>query len=462
MQFGGQRTDMNLKPIGRAQSVLIRMTNDHLPDPSSVLVTGITPQKTIANGITEADFLKMFYEEIALPDTIFCGYNSVRFDDEFIRYLHYRNFYDPYEWHYKDGRSRWDLLDVVRMTRALRPDGFNWPQDKTGKAVNNLELLTSVNKIKHNNAHDALSDTLALIAIAKKLKTMHPKLFDYLLRMRDKKKVAKLVDGGQPFTYTSGKYQSEYEKTTIAVKIASHPNRSGALVYDLRYDPKPFIKMDTPEIVDCWVWRPKPGEENNAKAQIQFPVKSLLFNRCPAVAPISVLDEDSQKRLQIEVARAKDNLKKLTGQKQFVSNVIKALGELDKRRQESQKATIQSVDAKLYEGFFSDEDHALMKTIHKKTTASLASVQFEMFKDKRLQALWVPYLARNFPSVLSSTQLADWEKYRTKYLMDGPDSRLTVYFNKIAEMRANPPLDKSKQSLLEDLQLYGESLLPAV
>jgi exodeoxyribonuclease-1 len=124
MQFGGQRTDLQLKPLGEPVNVLIKMTDDVLPDPGAVLVTGITPQATLADGISEAEFLKLFHEQVATPDTIFVGFNNVRFDDEFMRYLHYRNFYDPYEWQWQDGRSRWDLLDVVRMMRALRPEGI--------------------------------------------------------------------------------------------------------------------------------------------------------------------------------------------------------------------------------------------------------------------------------------------------------------------------------------------------
>src|SRR3990167_9631164 len=459
MQFGGQRTDMNLKPIGEPHNVLIKMTNDQLPDPFSVLLTGITPQQTLENGITEVEFLKMFHDQIALPDTIFCGYNSVRFDDEFMRYLHYRNFYDPYEWHYKDGRSRWDLLDVVRMTRALRPKGFAWPKDKDGKATNTLELLTKLNNIKHNNAHDALGDTKAVIAFASKLKTAQPKLFDFLLVMRSKDKVAELVNRGEPFVYTSGKYQSEFEKTTIAVKIANHPNRAGALVYDLRYDPEPYMKMKPEKIAELWAWHPKPNEAEKTSEPVRFPVKTLLYNRCPAVAPLSVLDDDSQKRLHITVDQTEKNCEKLTGQKEFINNILKALNELDKNREAKQKPEEQSVDAKLYDGFFADQDRRLMKTVQNKTTDSITTIKSDMFKDKRLQALWPLYVARNFPSNLSSEQYEEWEKYRTKYLMEGKDGRRANYFNKIAELRTDPTIDKSKLSLLEDLQLYGESLL---
>ena len=212
MQFAGQRTDMNLNPIGDPHNVLIRLSDDVVPEPDAILITGITPQQTISEGVHEAEFLKIFHDEIAIPGTIFVGYNSVRFDDEFMRFLNYRNFYDPYEWQYTDGKSRWDLLDVVRMTRALRPEGIEWPVDSKGSPTNRLELLTKVNGIAHEAAHDALSDVYAVIELSRLIKQKQPKLFEYLLKLRDKKAVAALAEEGQPFLYTSGKYPMSSRK----------------------------------------------------------------------------------------------------------------------------------------------------------------------------------------------------------------------------------------------------------
>ena len=190
MQFAGQRTNFNLEPVGEPVNLLIKLNDDTLPSPDAIMVTHILPQETVASGLSEAEFCKVVSEEIFTPNTIVCGYNSVRFDDEHMRYLFWRNFYDPYEWQWKDGRSRWDLLDVVRMVRALRPEGVVWPvkvDPETGakKAANKLELLSKLNKIAHEKAHDALSDVEALISLARLLRDKQPQIFNYLLKMRD-------------------------------------------------------------------------------------------------------------------------------------------------------------------------------------------------------------------------------------------------------------------------------------
>ena len=274
MQFGGQRTDMNLKPIGKPVKSVIKLTPDVLPSPDAILITGITPQQTLADGLTEAEFLKFFYKEVVRPDTIFLGFNSIRFDDEFMRFLLYRNFYDAYEWQWQDGCSRWDLLDAMRMTRALRPEGIKWPFAPDGKPANRLEFLTGVNKLAHSDAHDALNDVLATIEVARLLRNKQPDMFDYLLKQRDKKAVRELVVKGAPFVYTSGRYSSEFLHTTAVVLLSKHPNGRDALVYDLRFDPTPFAKMSVDELAEAWRFTKDPDA-------VRLPVKTLKVQPLP-------------------------------------------------------------------------------------------------------------------------------------------------------------------------------------
>lgn len=452
MQFAGQRTDMDLNPIGEPHNVLIRLSDDVVPEPDAILITGITPQQTISEGIHEAEFLKLFHEEAAIPGTIFVGYNSVRFDDEFMRFLHYRNFYDPYEWQYTDNKSRWDLLDVVRMTRALRPDGIEWPVDSKGKPTNRLELLTKVNNISHIGAHDALSDVNAVVDLARLIRQKQPDLFEYLLKLRDKKAVAALVEKGQPFIYSSGKYPSEFEKTTAVVSIAKHPKRQGVLVYDLRHDPTPFIKMSVAELAEAWRWKrddPSP----------RLPIKTMQYNRCPAVAPLGVLDENSKKRLQLSLKTIESNLKKLKTA-ELVPKVLEALEILDKQQQTSLLQDELDVDARLYDNFFSDTDKTNSRVVRAADANELSSLQLE-FKDDRLEALLPLYKARNFPKTLTDEERVNWEQFRQRKLLGGKqNSRLARFFNRLAELAEQTNLSQRDQYLLEELQLYGQSIVP--
>ncbi|RYZ79186.1 MAG: exodeoxyribonuclease I, partial [Proteobacteria bacterium] len=274
MQFAGIRTDTDFNPIGEPYNVLVALNDDTLPSPEALLVTGITPQQTVTDGYTEAQFARLLIDEVFTENTVAIGFNNIRFDDEFVRHLFWRTFNDPYEWCWKNGRGRWDLLDVVRMVRALRPDGIVWPE-VDGKASNRLELLTKENGIDHLKAHDALSDVEALIAVTKLIRDKQPQMYKYLFSVRDKKAVKNLVnlDDKKPFVYTSGRYDAEHAKTTVAFPLT--PGKNGnVIVYDLRYDPSAVVDLSVDELKKklnaSW-------EERNADGFVKVPVKELQY-----------------------------------------------------------------------------------------------------------------------------------------------------------------------------------------
>ena len=453
MQFAGQRTDMNLKPVGKPDNILVKMTPDVLPEPDAVLVHGITPQQTIGEGVTEPEFAKYLTSKVFVPDTIAVGYNNIRFDDEFVRFTLWRNFTDAYEWQWKDGRSKWDLLDVVRMLRALRPEGIKWPFASDGKPSNRLEDISQVNKLEHASAHDALSDVTAVIAVANLIKTRQPKLFDYLLRLRDKNKVAALVAAGQPFVYTSGRYPAEYEKTTIAVIVAPDPNKNAALVYDLRIDPDDFTKLSPAELAKLWGTRGKEAP--------YFPVKTISYNRCPAIAPRSVLDAKSAARLKIDTAKIDANFAKLQKAQDFGDKLIAALEIVQPKPQAQAVIDRQKVDEMLYDGFVNDADKTKLRVVRAATAETLADLQLD-FADERLKLLLPLYKARNYPKSLNRAEQEQWASFRRQRLLGGGEnSPAARFFKRLAELGKRKDLSKPDRYLLEELNLYGQSLVPA-
>jgi exodeoxyribonuclease-1 len=452
MQFAGQRTDMNLKPIGDPVNVLIKLSPDVLPDPDAVLITGITPQLTLSDGITEAQFLKLFYEQVVKPGTIFVGYNSIRFDDEFMRFLNYRNFYDAYEWQWRD-TSRWDLLDMVRMTRALKPDGVKWPFAPDGKPTNRLGFLTSVNKLGHEKAHDALSDVNATIAVAQLIQEKQPQLFQYLLEARKKDKVKQVVDSAKPFMYASGRYSGEFLHTTAAVLLGKHSERDYALVYDLRVDPEPFLKMSVEEIIEAWKWSKDPEH-------VRLPVKTLKYNRCPAVAPGIPKDKETLERLSLSLGTVTQNWRKVSAAKDFVKNIFEAVSRMDEAREQAQVALVDdalTVDERLYDGFLDSGDSSAMRAFRAAKPSEMHEIKF---KDSRLKSLAPLYKARNFPDSLSDEERTVWDEFiASKLFAGGVESRIAKYFDRIQTL-AGENLDGEQQFLLEELKLYGESIIP--
>lgn len=456
MQFAGQRTTMQLELIGEPENHMLRLSDDILPDPSAVLLTGITPQMTITDGLTEAEFLKIFHSQIATPGTIFVGFNSLRFDDEFLRYLNYRNFHDAYEWHWSMDRSRWDMLDVVRMTRALRPEGIKWPFASNGAPTNRLEELASLNKLLHEKAHDALSDVQATIALARLINEKQPKLFSHLLAYRDKKIIAGLVESGKPFAYTSGKYPSSCLHTTAAVSLGVHPKNQGVFVFDLRNDPAVIAKLTTTEIIERWRHycddRPCPHP--------LMPIKTMQFNRCPAVAPLSVIDEQSAKRIDIDLKLVHKHFSDLAVHKEIIlAKVLQATEKMDQKQKEM-FASEQLAESALYDSFISGTDKQLSSSFINEKPANMAEFTAK-FKDPRLKSLVPLYISKNYPKNQTADVRDRWEKFRThKMLGGGQTSRAAKYFKQLQELATDTSLSAEKQFLVEELQLWGQSILP--
>jgi exodeoxyribonuclease-1 len=445
MQFAGMRTDMNLKPIGDPYNVLVKLNDDTLPSPDAIMVTGITPQSTLADGYTEAEFAKLLMDEIFTPDTIAVGFNSIRFDDEFVRHLLWRNFYDPYEWTWKDGRSRWDLLDVVRMTRALRPEGIEWPF-VDGKESNRLELMTKINGIDHLKAHDALSDVEALIAVSQLIKTKQPQLFEYLLKIRDKNEIKKFInlDDKQPFVYVSGRYDAQFHKATVAFPLTSGRN-ANVVVYDLRYDPTPFLTMDAKALAKLFY---APWEERQKEGFVSIPVKELQYNRAPAVAPLGVLASgDGWNNISLDEATILKHRNILLSVSGFAEN-IRTLFE---GKKDFKKST--DPEAQLYDGFLGETDVLRVEKVRNSDESQLADFHPE-FVDERLPELLLHYKARNFPKTLAEDELASWETWRSQRLQ----SQVPDFLKSL--QRLSKTADEKRQFILQELQLWAESILP--
>jgi exodeoxyribonuclease-1 len=438
---------MDLNPIGEPDNILVKMTPDILPQPDAVLVHGITPQQTLADGISEAELAKYLTSKVFTADTIAVGYNNLRFDNEFLRFTFWRNFHDPYEWCWKEGCSTWDLLDVVRMTRALRPDGIKWPFAPDGKPSNRLEYITSINKLEHANAHDALSDVLAVIDVARLIKTKQPKLFAYLLDHRSKSKIAPLVGSGQPLVYTSGRYPAEFDKTTIAAMIIEKPDKSGALMYDLRIDPDEFKDMSVADLTGRWAAR---GDD-----AAYFPVKELKYNRCPAIAPLGVMDDASYERLKLHKEIVENHFKKLQAAGEFGQNLLKAREALWPKAQTGLVGDVQTVDGQLYDSFVPDSDKTKMSAVRAARPQELAALNAD-FKDSRLNLLAPLYKARNFPKFMDDQELAAWEEFRKAKLF----GQIEGFFGRLEELNKMPGIDDQKKYLLEELNLYGQSVIP--
>ena len=350
VQFAGCRTDAELNLLDDEYITYVSLPDDVLPSPNATLVTGITPSILESQGIREIDALRVISKSMSEPGTCVVGYNILRFDDEFIRYSFYRNFLDPYSREWKNGNSRWDLLDLVRATGALRRDGINWPQDEEGLPVYKLEELTKHNQIEHGSAHDALSDVRATIGMAKLIYQNHPKIFEYYFALRDKKQVRQVLEpyGIKTCLHISGIYPRARFGVAPVISLARHPtNDNAVIVADLAEDIDSLVSMTSEEIK---------SRLYSKDFEDRLPLREIRINRCPFVVGFDVLTPENIDRLEIDMKIVEDRAKKL--RQPGVGQKIASAFEHPNREANT------DVDAALYEGFLQDEDRSRCLSFH--------------------------------------------------------------------------------------------------
>ncbi|PKM19952.1 MAG: exodeoxyribonuclease I [Gammaproteobacteria bacterium HGW-Gammaproteobacteria-15] len=452
-QFAGIRTDLELNVIGEPDVWYCQLANDYLPHPQAALITGLTPQLCNKKGLAETEFMQRILQRFSTPNTCVLGYNNLRFDDEVTRYSLYRNFYEPYGREWQNGNSRWDLIDMVRACYALRPEGINWPVREDGSPIFKLEELTKANGLAHENAHDALSDVYATIAMAKLIKQKQPKLFGYLFELRKKAKVAELIDvaGMTPLVHVSSKFPASSGCVSWIVPLAFHPtNKNAVICYNLQADPTPLLEDDIATLQQKLYTK----TADLADGEQRLGLKLIHLNKCPVLAPAKTLTEERAAAFGIDRAQC---LKHLDFLRQHRATQAKAI-ELYQQLNEFPAET--NPDYQLYNGFISDGDKQKMQQLHQLPPEQLA-VSAPVFSDERLNSLLFLYRARNYPASLTDSEQQKWQRYRTDKLMHGVDNpNLTMEdFSLVLENLAHEHAsDEQKMKILKSLYLYVQSL----
>ncbi|AZL70479.1 MULTISPECIES: exodeoxyribonuclease I [Pseudomonas] len=407
LQVAGVRTDLDLNEIEAPISLYCRPSDDILPHPAACLVTGITPQQLASQGLCEAEFMTRIHEQLARPGTCGAGYNTLRFDDEVTRYSLYRNFFDPYAREWQGGNSRWDLIDVVRTAYALRPEGIVWPQQE-GRTSLRLELLSKANGIDHGHAHEALSDVRATIALARLIREKQPKLYDWLFQLRSKHKVMEQIRLLQPLVHVSGRFSAQRNYIGVVLPLAWHPrNRNALIVCDLGQETSPLLQ-DSAEVLRQRLYTRR---EALAEGELPVPLKLVHVNRCPVLAPLSVVRPADQQRLGLDMAQLQKHAEQLASQQAHWRNKLEIIyGEED-------FAPCEDPEQQLYDGFIGDRDRRLCEQVRTTDPAQLAKGHW-MFDDSRLPELLFRYRARNFADTLDAQEQARWQAFCQQRLSD--------------------------------------------
>ena len=463
-QFAGIRTDAELNEIGEPLMLYCKPANDYLPDPESCLLTGITPQLCLERGVAEHEFAARIEAVLAEPGTIGVGYNTIRFDDEVTRHLFWRNLIDPYAREWQNDCGRWDLLDVVRMAYALRPDGIAWPRKpderfpddpKATRPSFKLEDLARANGLLHDAAHDALSDVRATIALARVIRQAQPKLFDFALSLHKKDRVAAELglptspQTAQPFLHISGMFPPERGCIGVMWPLATHPtNKNELLAWDLSQDPSELPLLDIATLRQRLFSKSADLPEGVQR----LPIKSVHLNKSPMVVrKLATLTPEMAAQWGVDIDAALRNAEKAAG----LPDMSAIWPEVFHRPREGTP----DVDEDLYGGFIGNADRRRLNQLRALSPAELAHSRTG-FDDERLEEMLFRYRARNFPETLSPEDAERWEAHRVAWLLEGEGGARNVdaLFARIDTL--SETADERGEAILGALYDYAEAIAP--
>jgi len=452
-QFAGIRTDADLNEVGAPVMHFCQPASDYLPDPQACLLTGILPQTCLAQGLPEHSFAAVVETELALPGTTGVGYNSIRFDDEVTRHLFWRNLIDPYAREWQNECGRWDLLDVVRCVYALRPEGLAWPRRDDERTSFKLEHLSAANGIAHASAHEALSDVRATIALARMVKALQPKLWQFCLRLRRKDAVLDEIGhaGPRPFLHVSGRYPPERGCMAVVWPLAPHPtNKNELIVWDLASDLGELAGLDAETIRRRMFTR----QDELPEGVTRLPIKTIHINKSPIViGNLKTLGDVQAAHWGLDVAQALRHAE-IAAHTRPVPRECWA--EVFARPKPEHAP---DVDEDLYGGFVGNSDRLALERLRRMSADSLAAARTG-FDDARLDELVFRYRARNFAQTLSAAEQARWVAHCSERLHQGVGGGLALaaFLDRIDTLAESA--DARGQAILEALVDYAEQIAP--
>jgi len=440
-QFAAIRTDLDLQQIEEPIILYCRLSDDYLPDPLSCLVTGITPQEVNEKGVIEAEFIQIINNEFSRPNTTVAGFNSVRFDDEFIRNALYRNFFDPYRREYENNNSRWDIIDLVRATYDLRPDGIRWPErNELNRPVFRLTALTEANGIDQVGAHDALVDVRATIAIARLIKEKQPRLYRYSYDLRSKNRVKRLLKapfGGEHTSlalHTNPLFSSEHGNTRLILPLTYLKTNSNAVVcFDLSCDVEPLLSAAEETLMTV------PG------------VFTISINKCPFISPVNVLTKELEKKLGIDSALAATRAAYIRTHPNVLATI---------HRMKDTFERVDDVDYQLYDAFFTTRDQQVFETLRRAEPSEKMSF-LNRVQDPRFCNLLFRHVGRNWPDAFTEEEYTRWMSHCANRTLNPPgDGKMTwkFFYRSIEEKLESIDVTPQEKQILAELKEYGIAL----
>ncbi len=448
LQFAAIRTDMNFNELER-YTTYIKLRPDVIYSPGAMITNRISIFESMT-GLCEYEAVKEIHRLFNQPGTISIGYNSLKFDDEFLRFSFHRNLFPPYTHQYAERCYRMDVLPITACYFLFKKDIMKWPEID-GKPTLKLEHLSDANSLATGPAHDALVDVEATIALTKLL-AEEREMWDYLTGYFQKKEDMKRIAALPPFFGDEGateswglvigtRYGYERRYQIPVLSLGSSIPYSNQTLW-LRLD-NPDLRETTLETIaeTTWVVRKKYGEADF----ILPPSRRFLAN----------LDSE-------RMAIVDENREWLRENRGIFNAIVDYY-----RSYEYPEIPDLDADAALYQmGFPDSNDQNLCSRFHLALPKDRARFIYQFTKPE-YKILAERIICRNAPSEIEPAALEAFRRRTERSTLEGQEplvdykgeaqGNYSDALGEIAKIRTERDLDEEQDQLLDELEDHIKS-----
>jgi len=415
-----------------------------VPEAMALLVNKTTPKMLKETNLSHYQMVRQMTGKFKQwKNSTFIGYNSINFDEEFLRRTLWKNLEYPYLTN-TNGNERGDLFSLARACHLYYPNCIKTPISDKNNPVFKLDKLAPMNGIKHEDAHSAISDVLATIEIAKLLSKKAPNVWKASLMTTNKEKSFQLIQNEELFC-TDFFY---YGKSVpfVLTFVCQHPQWKYPMCFDLKADPNFYFNLSAHEL----------KKELDKKPKV---IRTIKHKKHPIIMNSSYgLNFDSYKQLGIK--KLKERAKLIRKNKEFSKKVAAILDDDARNRQELESQEDVYAEESIYKQFTSDHDNKIMPEFHNADWKDKFSV-IQKFKDKRMQYFGKKILYEESPQSLPKNEYNLVHKeVATRILSTNEEKWNTIprTYNEIDTLRNKFKDDDNKLKALDDINSFIEDM----
>ena len=415
-----------------------------VPEAMALLVNKTTPKVLKETNLSHYQMLRQLIDKFKeWKNSTFIGYNSINFDEEFLRRTLFKNLEYPYLTN-TNGNERGDLFSLARACHLYYPDCIKTPISNKNNPVFKLEKLAPMNDIKHDKAHSAMGDVLATIEIAKLLNKKAPNVWKASLMTTNKDKSFQLIKNEQLFC-TDFFY---YGKSVpfVLTFVCQHPQWGYPMCFDLKADPSYYFNLSIQEL------KKELGKKPKVIRTIKHKKHPIIMN------PSYGIHFDNYK--QHGINKLKQRAKLIRENKEFCKKVASILDDDARERQELESQEDVYPEESIYKKFPSDHDNKIMPEFHKADWKNKFSVS-QKFKDERMQYFGKKIIYEESPQSLPKEEYDSVHKeIASRILSTNKEKWNTIprTYSEIDTLRNKFKEDKEKLKALGDINLYIEEM----